>query len=111
MPLKWVAIVVAAVSVTLCVSINVLVGSLSDHEVPVVVNMATVAATVVGTVLAVIAELYERISARITALTEFVVARLNEIDARAADDFAEEFLLSADRGAAVVPIDRAADRR
>jgi hypothetical protein len=106
MPLKWVAVVVAAVSVTLCVSVNVLVGSLSSKEVPVVVNMATIAVAVVGAMVAVVADLYERINSRITALTEFLVTRLDEIDVAAdrREAFTEGYLLGHDRDAAVVPI-------
>lgn len=107
MTLKWMAIMVAAVSATLCVTVNVLVGALSHHDVPVVINMAAITAAGIGTVLAVVAELYDRISARITALTEFLIARLNELDTHAGDrnaGFVEGYLLSHGQDAAVVPI-------
>jgi predicted PurR-regulated permease PerM len=85
MPLKWVAILAAAVAVAVGVTVNVLVSVLTSREVPNVVNMAIIATAAVGTVLAVLADLHERINTRITALTEFLINRLNEIDARATD--------------------------
>lgn len=106
MPLKWVGVVVAAVSVTFCATVNVLFTSLSDREVPIIINMAVITLAGVGTVLAVVAELFDRMNRRITALTEFLITRLNEIDTHAEDHnlgFVEGYLLS-HRDASVVPI-------
>jgi hypothetical protein len=115
MPLKWMAIVVAAVSVTLCVTANVLVGALNGREVPAVVNMLAIAAAGVATVLAVVADLHERINTRITALHEFLVDRLEELDTHAGDrnaGFVEGYLLSHSPDPTVVPIaSRARGRR
>ncbi|HEX5542233.1 MAG TPA: hypothetical protein VFX60_11845 [Micromonospora sp.] len=107
MALKWMAIVVAAVSVTLCVTANVMVTALSGREVPVVINMVAIAAAGIGAVLAVVADLFDRINRRITALTEFLIARLNELDTHAGDrnaGFVEGYLLRQNQEAAVVPI-------
>lgn len=107
MALRWIAVVVAAVSVTLCVTANVLVGVLTGHQIPAVVNMFAIAVAGIATVLAIVIELYERINARITALTEFLVARLNELDTHTGDrnaGFVEGYLLSHSPDASVVPI-------
>jgi hypothetical protein len=112
--LKWGAVVVAAISVTICVTANVLVAALDAGTVPAVVNMMTIAATAVGVLLAVIAELYVRVNGRLTALAEFLVARLNELDTHAGDrnaGFVEGFLLSQGQDAAVVPIGPRQGRR
>ncbi|MEV4630974.1 hypothetical protein AB0J90_32380 [Micromonospora sp. NPDC049523] len=97
MTLKWMAVMVAAVSVTLCVTANVVLGTVNGAELPVVVNMIALTATGVATVLAVVADLHERLNERVTALTEFLIARLNELDSHAGDrntGFVEGYLLS-----------------
>lgn len=107
MTLKSTAAVLAAVSMTVCLTTNILVATLAQKEVPAVINMVTVGAAGVGVVLTVVADMYERINGRLTALTEFLVARLNELDAHAGDrnsGFVEGYLLSHDQDAAVVPI-------
>jgi hypothetical protein len=107
MALKWGAVLVAAVSVTLCVTVNVLTAALDAGSVSPIVNMGTIAVAAVATVLAFMAEMYARINGRITALAEFLVARLNELDTHAGDrnaGFVEGFLLSQGQDAAVVPI-------
>ncbi|WP_329104391.1 hypothetical protein OG792_29555 [Micromonospora sp. NBC_01699] len=106
MTLKWTAVMVAAVSVTLCVTANVVLGTVNGAELPVVVNMIAITATGVATVLAVVADLHERLNERVTALTEFLIARLNELDSHAGDrntGFVEGYLLS-HPDPAVVPI-------
>ncbi|GAB3816032.1 hypothetical protein [Micromonospora zhanjiangensis] len=107
MTLKWMAVVVAAVSATLCVTANVVVGTVQGQQVPVIVNLVAVVGAGAGTVLAVVADLHERLDGRITALTEFLVARLNDLDDRTGDrntGFVEGYLLSHGQDAAVVPI-------
>ncbi|HEX6969904.1 MAG TPA: hypothetical protein VF174_13990 [Micromonosporaceae bacterium] len=114
MPLKWVAIVVAAVSATLCVTVNVLLMSLGNGEVPDVINMAAIATTAVAVTVAVVAHLYELTNARITALTEFLIARLNEIDQYVAEhrpDFVGGYPLGQDRDESVIPIGARGSRR
>jgi hypothetical protein len=107
MALKWMAVVVAAVALTLCLTANVLVGTMGGKEVPLVLNMIAVTSAGVSIVLAIVAELYGRLTARITALTEFLVARLEELDTHTGDrnaGFVEGYLLSHGRDAEVVPI-------
>jgi hypothetical protein len=107
MTLKWMAVVVAAVSVTLCVTANVVVGTVQGQQVPVIVNIVAITGAGTGTVLAFVADLHERLDGRITALTEFLIARLNDLDNHAGDrnaGFVEGYLLSHGQDAAVVPI-------
>jgi hypothetical protein len=96
MPLKWSAVVVATVAVTLCVTANILVGVLSARQVPIVVNLFAVAIAAVTTIVAVMAEFYQRVSDRLSALSEFLVVRLAELDDRTGDrntGFVEGYLL------------------
>lgn len=96
MTLKWSAVVVAAVAITLCGTTNIVVALLRAGEVPAVVNMFVIAAAAVATLVAVIAHLYDRQQGRLTALTEFLVARLNEVDSNVSDrnaGFVEGYLL------------------
>ncbi|MEV1285794.1 hypothetical protein [Micromonospora sp. NPDC049679] len=105
MALKWTAIVVSSVAVTLCGTANVLVAVLHAGPVPAVVNMFAIACAAVGTLVAVIADLHDRLDVRVTALTEFLVARLNELDTHTGDrnaGFVEGYLLSHGQDAAVV---------
>jgi hypothetical protein len=109
MTLKWWAVVVAVVSLTSAVTGNVVIGVIDGGQLPLVANLF--ALTVVGTavVLAVVAELHDRLNDRITALTDFLVARLNEIEAQTGDrntGFVEGYLLSHGQEAAVVPFGR-----
>ncbi|MEO3743825.1 hypothetical protein [Plantactinospora sp. B5E13] len=108
MTLKWMAVVVASVSLTLCVTTNVVVGAVRDGSTaPFLVNALALTVAGTATVLAVVADLHERLNARVTALTEFLVARLNELDRNAGDHntgFVEGYLLSRAQDPAVVPI-------
>ncbi|HEX2771290.1 MAG TPA: hypothetical protein VHN18_02530 [Micromonosporaceae bacterium] len=115
MTLKWAAVVVAAVSVTVCVTSNVLVGTLTGREVAAVLNMAAITLAGVATMIAVVAELHERVVARIGALSDLVVARLDELEMHTGDrnaGFVEGYLLGQTPDASVVPISpRARGRR
>ncbi|GGL90929.1 MULTISPECIES: hypothetical protein [Micromonospora] len=109
MALKWLAVVVAAVSLTLWLTGNVVLGVADAGQLPLVVNLF--ALTVAGTavVLAVIAELNDRLNDRLTALTEFLVSRLDEIETQTGDrnaGFVEGYLLNHGREAPVVPLFR-----
>ncbi|BCB85210.1 hypothetical protein [Phytohabitans suffuscus] len=96
MPLKWTAVVVATVAVSLCVTANILVDVLSTRQVPDVVNLFAVATAAVTTVIAVMAEFYQRVDDRLSAMSEFLVVRLTELGDRAGDrnsGFVEGYLL------------------
>ena len=91
MTLKWLAVVVATVSLTLCATGNAVTLAVDGGELPLV------------------AELHDRLNDRVSALTEFLVARLNEIETHTGDrnsGFVEGYLLSQGQEAAVVPFGR-----
>lgn len=115
MTLKWIAVVVAVVSATLFTSTNAVMEALSGRDAPAAFNMAVIAASSVGVVLAVLAQLHERLNARITALTETLAAQLTEVDRHTGDrnaGFVEGYLLGQAPDAEVVPIgSRAHGRR
>jgi hypothetical protein len=107
MTLKWTAVLVATVSVTLCATANAVIGMVNGAQVPVVVNLLALSTASTATVLAVVADLHDRLNGRITALTEFLIARLNELDDNTGDrntGFVEGYLLGHGQDAAVVPI-------
>ncbi|MFJ6195191.1 hypothetical protein [Micromonospora sp. NPDC092111] len=109
MTLKWWAVVVAAVSLTACVTANLVIGVADGEQIPLVVNVFALTATGTAVVLAVVAELHDRLNDRVSALTDFLVARLNEIEANTGDrntGFVEGYLLSHGQEAAVVPFGR-----
>lgn len=109
MTLKWLAVVVGTASLTLCVTGNAVTLAVSGEQLPLLVNLVTLTATGTAVVLAVLAELNERLNDRISALTEFLVARLNEIESGTGDrnsGFVEGYLLRHGREATVVPIGR-----
>jgi hypothetical protein len=109
MTLKWLALMVATVSLTLCLTGNAVILVVNGGQLPLLVNLLTLIATGTGIVLAVIAELHDRLNDRVSALTEFLVARLNEIETSTGDrntGFVEGYLLSHNQEAAVVPFGR-----
>ncbi|MDG4833298.1 hypothetical protein O7627_28915 [Solwaraspora sp. WMMD1047] len=115
MTLKWMAVVVAAVAGTLCATANIVAGPFYGGTVPDIVNLVSVSVASGAVVLAVVAALHDRLDDRMTALTEFLIARLNELDARSGDrnaGFVEGYLLQHRNDPAVVPIgQRLAGRR
>jgi hypothetical protein len=117
MTLKWMAVVVATVSLTLCVTGNAVTLALNGGQLPLLVNLLALTTAATAIVLAVLAELHDRLDDRLTALTEFLVERLRDIEAHTGDrntGFVEGYLLSHGQEAAVVPFVRrgrgAADR-
>ncbi|WP_405103444.1 hypothetical protein [Micromonospora sp. NBC_01412] len=109
MTLKWLAVVVAVVSLTSAVTGNLVIGVVGGGQLPVVANVLALTTAGTAVVLAVVAELHDRLNDRIGALTEFLVARLNEIEARTGDrntGFVEGYLLSHGQDAEVVPFGR-----
>ncbi|MFI6779759.1 hypothetical protein [Micromonospora sp. NPDC050276] len=109
MTLKWLAVVVATVSVTLWATGNTVTLVVNGGQLPLLVNLFALITAGTAVVLAVVAELHERLNNRISALTEFLVARLNEIENHTGDrntGFVEGYLLSHGQEAAVVPFGR-----
>jgi hypothetical protein len=109
MTLKWWAVVVATVSLTLWATGNVVTLAVNGGQLPLLVNLLALISAGTAVILAVVAELHERLDDRISALTEFLVARLNEIETHTGDrntGFVEGYLLSHGQEAAVVPFGR-----
>ncbi|MET8306524.1 MULTISPECIES: hypothetical protein [unclassified Micromonospora] len=109
MTLKWLAVVVATVSMTLWLTGNVVTLAVNGGQLPMLVNLLALTSAGTAVILAVVAELHERLNDRISALTEFLVARLNEIENHTGDrntGFVEGYLLSHGQDAAVVPFGR-----
>ncbi|KAB1934786.1 hypothetical protein F8271_22600 [Micromonospora sp. ALFpr18c] len=109
MTLKWLAVVVATVSMTLGATGNVVTLVVNGGQLPLLVNLLVLTSASMAVILAVVAELHERLNDRISALTEFLVARLNEIENHTGDrntGFVEGYLLSHGQEAAVVPFGR-----
>ncbi|MET8230066.1 hypothetical protein ABZS77_05230 [Micromonospora sp. NPDC005298] len=109
MTLKWLAVVVATVSMTLWATGNVVTLVVNGGQLPLFVNLLALISAGTAVILAVVAELHERLNDRISALTEFLVARLNEIESHTGDrntGFVEGYLLSHGQEAAVVPFGR-----
>lgn len=109
MTLKWWAVVVAAVSMTSFVTANVAIVAVEGGQMPLVVNIVALTTAGTAVVLAVVAELHERLNDRVSALTDFLVARLNEIETHAGDrntGFVEGYLLSHGQDAEVLPFGR-----
>jgi hypothetical protein len=103
MSLKWMAVVVAAVSITVCVTTN----AVSGDEVAAVINMTAITLAGVATLVAVMSELYERILVRIGVLSDLVVTRLDELEKRTGDrnaGFVEGYLLGQPPDAPDAPV-------
>ncbi|CCH16039.1 hypothetical protein [Micromonospora lupini] len=109
MTLKWWAVVVATVSMTLWATGNVVTLAVNGGQLPLLVNLLALTSAGTAVILAVVAELHERLNDRISALTEFLVARLNDIETHTGDrntGFVEGYLLNHGQDAAVVPFGR-----
>ena len=78
MVLKWASALVAATAAGSFVTMAVTTGS----RAPLAVELALVAICAVGAVLVVVAELYQRLDARLGVLADFLVVRLDEVVAR-----------------------------
>jgi hypothetical protein len=78
MTLKWASTIVAAASAGSFATANELLGA----KMPSAANVALVAIAAAGVVLVVVADLYQRLDARLGVLSEFLVARLDEIAGR-----------------------------
>ena len=78
MTLKWTSTIVAAAAAGSFATANVVLGA----RMPVAANLALAAVATGGALVVVLAELYERLDARLGVLSEFLVARLDEITSR-----------------------------
>ncbi|BCJ58575.1 hypothetical protein [Micromonospora endophytica] len=109
MTLKWSAVLVATVSLTLCVTGNAVTLTVNGGQLPLLVNLFALTTAGTSIIVAVVAELHDRLDNRLCALTEFLVERLREIEAHTGDrnaGFVEGYLLNRAQDAAVVPFGR-----
>jgi hypothetical protein len=107
MALKWTGVLVAAISVTLFATANVLVVVVGGESVPAVLNMVTAVAAGTAVVVAVAAELYNRLDSRLNALTDLVLTRFDDLASHTGDHnagFVEGYLLRRGEDAAIVPL-------
>jgi hypothetical protein len=106
MPLKWCALLVAAVATTACLTANLVTG-LAHGRLPILLDLLTLGTTAVAVTVAVVAERFDRLTGRVNQLAEVLVNRLDELDARTGDrntGFVEGYLLRNSPDAAVVPL-------
>ncbi|MFF5174399.1 hypothetical protein ACFY3U_17410 [Micromonospora sp. NPDC000089] len=109
MTLKWWAVVVAAVSLTACVTANLVTGATEGERIPLIANLFALTTAGTAVVLAVVAALHERLDDRVSALADFLVDRLNDIESHTGDrntGFVEGYLLGQRPDPAVVPLVR-----
>lgn len=90
MPLKWISALVATSCVTAFITTNVI-----SDDTSMTANLALAVGGASGVVLAVATELYQRLEARLGGLSDYLVARLDELESRTGDynaGFVEGFL-------------------
>jgi hypothetical protein len=110
MTLKWTSTIVAAASAGSFATANILLGA----GMPAAANVALVAIATGGVVLVVVADLYQRLDARLGVLSEFLVARLDEIAGRLdrlGNGTLESLLGEEPAPSTVVPLTRRRTRR
>jgi hydrogenase/urease accessory protein HupE len=104
---KWTGILIVVVSVTLDVTSNLILVTLTTYEVPQVLNIAAAVLTVIGVLTALAAHLHQRAEARMTRLIEIMIGRVDELETRIGDrnsGFVEGYLLGHGPEASVVPL-------
>lgn len=108
MPYKWTGVLIAVVLVPTTAMANVLLDTLTEREVPSIVNLFAVATAVVSTVIAFVAHVYQLTAARINVIAETLAARLEALEERFGDynaGFVAGYVLSDGRDpATVVPL-------
>jgi len=97
MPYKWTGVLITVVLVSTTATANLLLDTLTDREVPSIINLFAVAAAVVATVVAFVAHVYQLTMARITHLRDTIGAKLDQLEDRFGDynaGFVAGYLLS-----------------
>lgn len=116
MPYKWTGVLIAVVLVPMTAMANVLLDTLTDQQVPSIINLFAVATAVVATVIAFVAHVYQLTTARLEHITQTLAGRLEQLEGRFGDynaGFVAGYLLGDGRDpATVVPMGpRAIPRR
>jgi hypothetical protein len=94
---KWVAVMVAVVTVALDTLANLLLAILTPHAVPDVVNVFAMTLAVAGAVIAFGAHIVIRFDAKLDLVAELLTTRLEELENRIGDrntGFVEGYMLS-----------------
>jgi hypothetical protein len=109
MALKWASALIAVAAMVAFGTANIVTAAVSAASVPAAVNLVLMALFTGSAALVVVAELYQRLDARLGVVSEFLVTRLDEIvgrlddlEARVPDRGLEAFLGTAE--ASVVPM-------
>ena len=108
-----VSALVTVASLSAFVTANLVTTATDSRAIPFAVNAALVAAGAAGAVLAVVAELYRRLDSRLETLSDFLVVRLADLEARSTDrgaGFAEGYVAGQSERASVVPLPKRATR-
>jgi hypothetical protein len=101
---KWVAVLVAVVTVALDTLANLLLATLTAHSVPDVVNLFAAALASVAAVIAFGAYLAARLDARLDLIVELLTGRFEELETSVGDrnsGFVEGYMLGHAAEAAV----------
>jgi hypothetical protein len=110
---RSISALVTVAAVTAFVTANVVTAATGAHAVPLAVNAVLVAAAAAGAVLAVVAEIYRRLDTRLETLSDFLVVRLADLEARAGDrgaGFAEGYLAGQSERVSVIPLPKRTSR-
>ena len=93
---KWGAILVAVVTIALDALANLLLATLTPHDVPVVVNLFALALASIAAIFAFGLDLALRMQARFDLTIELMTRRFEELEARIGDrnsGFVEGYML------------------
>jgi hypothetical protein len=105
MPYKWTGVLIAVILVPSTALANVLLDTLTDREVPGIINLFAVATAVVATVIAFVAHIYQLTAARLNHVVEAFGSRLEQLEGRFGDynaGFVAGYLLGDGRDPATV---------
>jgi hypothetical protein len=114
MGFKWAGILSGTLTVALLALANVLVATLTEYEVPSVVNDFGIGITAASVAVAFSAHLYDKANRKFDLMVDLLVTRLEDLESRVGDHntgFVEGYLLNQSRDASVVPLTPHLSRR
>jgi hypothetical protein len=104
---KWTGVLIAVVSVALDGLANLLLATLTTHQVPAVFDAYAVGLATIGLLVAFLSYLYERIENRLETCVNLLLDRFEEAESRIGDrnaGFAEGYMMSHTPEAPVIPL-------
>jgi hypothetical protein len=104
---KWTGVLIAVVSIALDGLANLLLATLTTHQVPAVFDVYAVGLAVIGLLVAFLSHLYERVESRFDYCLKLILDRFEETESRIGDrnaGFAEGYMLSHTPEAPVIPL-------